>query len=124
MTAKSRPAPRSTTAIRRDEEVQKALAEAAPGAEETAPVRRKRDLLWLGIWGGGVALAGALYLLVELRVFSVGGFVQPRATHRTRGDDRVRGPFRRAGDREIRRPAARQHRLPIQPDPRPPAPHR
>src|SRR6478672_11283178 len=73
MTAKSRPAPRSTTAIRRDEEVQKALAEAAPGAEETAPVRRKRDLLGDGMGGGGVALAGALYLLVELRVFSVTG---------------------------------------------------
>ena len=73
MTAKSRPAPRSTTAIRRDEEVQKALAQTAPGAEETAPVRRKRDLLWLAVWGGGVALAGALYLLVELRVFSVTG---------------------------------------------------
>jgi len=73
VTAKSRPAPRATTAIRRDEEVQKALAQTAPGAEETAPVRRKRDLLWLAIWGGGVALAGALYLLVELRVFSVTG---------------------------------------------------
>ena len=73
MTAKSRPAPRPTTAIRRDEEVQKALAQTAPGAEETAPLRRKRDLLWLGIWGGGLVLAGAVYLLAELRVFSVTG---------------------------------------------------
>jgi small-conductance mechanosensitive channel len=72
MTAKSRPAPRATTAIRRDEDVQKALAQTAPG-EETVPLRRKRDLLWLGIWGACVLLAGALYLLVDLRVFSVTG---------------------------------------------------
>ena len=73
--AKTKPRPGTPPArrIREDEEVQKALAQAAPEAENTVPTGRRKTVLWASIWGGCLLASAAFLFLVDQRVIDVPG---------------------------------------------------
>ncbi|HYK42092.1 MAG TPA: mechanosensitive ion channel family protein [Thermoanaerobaculia bacterium] len=73
MSTKPRPHAPPARKIRQDEEVQKALEQAAPGAERSVPAGRRRGLTWAVIWGACLVLSALLLLLIDQRVVDVPG---------------------------------------------------
>jgi len=71
--SKPKPVPPPARRIRQNEEVQKALAQAAPEAQDTVPKGRRQTLLWASIWGGCLLVSAGLLLLVDQRVIEVAG---------------------------------------------------
>jgi len=71
--SKPRPEPPPAGRIRQDEQVQKALAQAAPDAGKTVPAGRRKALMWASIWGGCLAVSAAFLFLVDQRVIDVPG---------------------------------------------------
>jgi small-conductance mechanosensitive channel len=73
MSTKPRPQSPPARKIRQDEEVQKALAQAAPGAEESIPSGRRRGLLWAAIWAACLLVSAVLLVLLDQRIIEVPG---------------------------------------------------